>query len=149
VNDDHLKPWLKHLAVPIRERLALTHGRRWIHPDPSAAARRLAGRLQGMVRDAARKHNAGRLEQLEAALAFVAGGHTAGESALVETLAKGTEREISTALGRLPGRTVGCDGIEVRLTGLIVFGIPQAATAKLASAECRDCKLLSSTSTEP
>jgi hypothetical protein len=102
-----------------------------------------------MVRDAARKHNAGRLEQLEAALAFVAGGHTAGESALVETLAEGSDRGISTALGRLPPRTVGCDGIEVRLTGLIVFGIPQAATAKLASAECRDCKLLSSTSTEP
>jgi hypothetical protein len=149
VSDDYLKAWLKRLAAPIRERLALAHGRRWIKPDPSPAARRLAIRLQGMVRDAARRHNAKRLEQLEAALAFVAGGHTAGEEALVETLATGTDREISAALGRLPASTIRCDGIEVRLTGLIVFGTPQPGTAKLASPECLDLKPRSSTSTEP
>jgi superfamily II DNA or RNA helicase len=148
-NDDDLRQWLAHLAVPIRERLALTRGRRWIEPDPSAAARHLASRLQGMVRDAARRHNRSRLEQLERALGFVAGGHTAGEAALVETLATGTDREISAALGRLPTRTIGCDGIEVRLTGLIIFGTPQAGNDELASPECLDCKPLSSTSTEP
>jgi hypothetical protein len=149
VNDDALRQWLAHLAVPIRERLGLTRGRRWIKPDPSTAARHLAGRLQGLVREAARKHNAERLGQLEAALAFVAGGHTAGEAALIEKLAKGTDREISVAVGRLPASTTGCDGIEARLTGLIIFGTPQAGTAKLASSECLDCKPLSSTSTEP
>jgi hypothetical protein len=149
VNDDDLRQWLARLAVPIRERLALTRGRRWIKPDPSTAARRLAGRLQGLVRDAARQHNAGRLGQLEAALAFVAGGHTAGEAALIEKLAKGTDREIAVAAGRLPTASVGWDGIEVRLTGLIVFGPAQAGTAELVSPECPDSRPPSSTSTEP
>jgi superfamily II DNA or RNA helicase len=148
-NDDDLRQWLAHLALPIRERLAVTRGRRWIKPDPSAAARHLASRLQGMVRDAARRHNRTRLEQLERALAFVAGGHTAGEADLVETLAKGTDRDISVAVGRLPAGTVRWDSLEVRLTGLIIFGTAQAGTAGLASPECLDCKPLSSTSTEP
>jgi superfamily II DNA or RNA helicase len=149
VKGDDLRQWLAHLAVPIRERLALTRGRRWIKPDPSAAARHLASRLQGMVRDAARRHNGSRLEQLERGLAFVAGGHTAGEAALIETLAKGTDRDISVAVGRLPAGTIGWDGIEVRLTGLIVFGPAQAGTAELASPEWHDSRPRSSTSTEP
>jgi hypothetical protein len=144
-----MRKWLALLAVPIRERLGLTRGRRWIKPDPSTAARQLAGRLQGMVRNAARQHNADRLEQLERALEFVAGGHTAGEAALVERLAKGTDREISAAISRLPGSTVAWDGIEVRVTGLIVFSPAQAGSAKLASPECLHSKPLSSTSTEP
>ena len=148
-NDDDLRRWLAHLVLPIRERLALTRRRRWIKPDPSAAARHLASRLQGMVRDAARRHDRSGLEQLERALGFVAGGHTAGEAALVETLARAKDREVSLALGRLPAGTVRWDGLEVRLTGLIIFGPAQAGTAELASPECLDCKPPSSTSTEP
>jgi hypothetical protein len=144
-----VKAWLALLAIPIRERLALIRGRRWIKPDPSTAARHLAGRLQGMVRDAARQHSAARLEQLERALAFVVGGHTAGEAALVERLAKVADRDLLVAAGRLPGGTAAGDGIEVRLTGLIVFGPAQADTVELASPECLHCKPRSSTSTEP
>jgi hypothetical protein len=149
VTGETVREWLALLAIPIRERLSLTRGRRWIKPDPSTAARHLAGRLQGMVRDAAREHNARRLEQLERALAFVSGGHTAGEAALVERLAKATDGELSLAAGTLPRSTAAWDGIEVRLTGLIVFRPAQAGTAELASPECLHCKPLSSTSTEP
>jgi superfamily II DNA or RNA helicase len=148
-NDDDLRRWLAHLVLPIRERLALTRGRRWIKPDPSAAARHLASRLQGMVRDAGRRHNRCGLEQLEHALGFVAGGHTAGEAALIERLAKASDREISLTLGSLPAGTVHWDGLEVRLSGLIIFDTAQPGTAGLASPECLDCKPLSSTSTEP
>ncbi|HEV7364739.1 MAG TPA: DEAD/DEAH box helicase [Gemmatimonadales bacterium] len=144
-----VREWLTLLAVPIRERLALTRGRRWIKPDPSTAARHLASRLQGMVRDAARQHHAGRLEQLEQALEFVTGGHTAGEAALVQRLAKATDGELWVAAGKLPGAAAEWHGIEVRLTGLIVFGPAQAGIAELASPECLHCKPLSSTSTEP
>jgi hypothetical protein len=149
VSDDDLRQWLTHLALPIRERLALIRGRRWIKPDPSAAARLLAGRLQGMVRDAARRHHQARLEQLERALGFVAGGHTAGEAALVEILAKSTDREISLAIRGLPDGTVPWDELEVRLTGLIIFSSAQAGRAELASPECLHCKPRSSTLTEP
>jgi hypothetical protein len=148
-DDDDLRRWLAHLVLPIRERLALTRGRRWIKPDPSAATRHLASRLQGMVRDAGRRHSRCGLEQVERALGFVAGGHTAGEAALVERLAKATDREISLALGSLPAGTVRWDGLEVRLTGLIIFGTAQPGTAELASPECLDCRRLSSTSMEP
>ena len=121
LSNEAIREWLGLLAVPIRERLALTRGRRWIKPDPPTAARHLASRLQAMVRHAARQHQAAQLEQLERALAFVCGGHTAGEAALVERLATATDRDLSLAVGRLPGSTAAWDGLEVRLTGLIVF----------------------------
>ncbi len=143
-----LREWLTLLAIPLRERLALTRGRRWIRPDPTPAARQLAGRLQGMVRDAARRHNPVRLDQLECALAFVSGGHTAGEAALVAQLATATDQDLWRAVSRLPAPTPAWDSIEVRLTGLIVFGPAQLGTAELASPECPDYKPLSSTSTE-
>jgi hypothetical protein len=149
LHGDHLRKWLTLLAVPIRERLGLTRSRRWVKPDPTTAARHLASRLQSMVRDAARQHNAGRLEELERALMFVSDGHTAGEAALVQRLSETTDAELAAAVDRLPAGPAGWHGIEVRLTGLIVFGPAQAGTAGLASPECPDCKPLSSTSTEP
>jgi helicase-like protein len=149
VHDRDVKCWLTRLAAPIRERLGLTWGRRWIKADPTAVARRLAGRLQGLVRTAARNHNAVGLEQLDAALGFVTGGHTAGETALIEKLAKSTDREIWPALERLPKASPGLEGVEVRLTGLIIFGPPQARPAELVSCECLASEPLSLTSTEP
>jgi hypothetical protein len=101
-----------------------------------------------MVRDAARRHNPVRLDQLECALAFVSGGHTAGEAALVAQLATATDQDLWRAVSRLPAPTPAWHSIEVRLTGLIVFGPAQLGTAELASPECPDYKPLSSTSTE-
>jgi hypothetical protein len=80
-------------------------------------------RLQHLIREAARRHQADRLAELERALAFVVGGHTAGEAILIEQLAKASGPEIAGALGRLPKVHAFWGGIEVELTGLVVFGL--------------------------
>ncbi|MDQ3223038.1 MAG: DEAD/DEAH box helicase [Gemmatimonadota bacterium] len=116
-----LRKQLELLAPVIRDRLGLTRARRWISPDPSPATRNVAKRLGGLIQAAARRRQEGRLLQLEKALAFVAGGHSAGEEVLVERLADAPDGEILTALSRVIPQTCW-DGIEVRLTGLIVFG---------------------------
>jgi superfamily II DNA or RNA helicase len=122
VDTDQVKSWLALLTVPLRERMALIRSRRWVTPDPSPTARRLAGRLQSLIRDAARRHQATALARLERALAFVAGGHTAGEAMLVDRLAQVSSAELIAALSKLPTVPATYDGIEVRLNGLIVFG---------------------------
>ena len=55
-------------------------------------------------------------------LGFVAGGHTAGEEMLIEQLVEAPARELTSRLSRVTTAQVGWNGIEVRLTGLIVFG---------------------------
>ena len=122
IADETLRSWLSILAEPIRQRLGLTRSRRWIAPEPSPAARRLANRLQSLIREAARRHNPAQLRELERALGFVVGGHTAGEAMLVERLADCSEGELTAALARLPHGRVDENGLEVRVTGLIVFG---------------------------
>jgi hypothetical protein len=142
VETDRLREWLSLLAVPIRERLAFTRSQRWVTGEPAPAARRVAARLQHLIRDAARRHQAGRLAALERALTFVAGGHTAGEAMLVEQLARASGAELTAAVGKLPKVNEAWDGIEVRLSGLVVFG-----PASLSP--CRNSKPPCSTSTEP
>ncbi|HUR94653.1 MAG TPA: hypothetical protein VMY76_08720, partial [Gemmatimonadales bacterium] len=112
---------LTMLMGPIRSRLALVGARRWTAAEPQPAARRLATRLGERVREAARRRDAGALTCLEAALAFAAGGHTAGEARLVRRLAECEPPELARALTRLPAPTRGWGTIEVRLTGLILF----------------------------
>jgi hypothetical protein len=115
-----LRKYLELLAPVIRNRLGRTRAHRWLSPDPSSAARKMAKRLGGLIHEAARLRQEDRLLQLERALAFVAGGHTAGEEMLIERLAEATDREVLGTLGRVRPQT-DWDGIEVRLTGLIVF----------------------------
>jgi hypothetical protein len=62
------------------------------------------------------------LIRLEAALAFVARGHTAGEAMLVQQLAESDERALRDALTRVPSAPPRCDALDVRLTGLVLFG---------------------------
>lgn len=138
VDSDQLRKWLAVLAASIRERLTLILGRRWIGPEPTPASRHLASRLQRLVREAARKHQASRLAELERALGFVTGGHTAGEAALVERLAESSDRELAAAVGRLPPVSQRWDGIEVRLSGLVLFGPAKATGGALVSSECRN-----------
>jgi superfamily II DNA or RNA helicase len=142
VDQDRLKEWLSLLAVPIRERLALARSRRWVTPDPPTVARRLAARLQRLVGEAARRHEAARLAQLEQGLGFLAGGHSAGEVILIEQLAGATKEELTAGIARLPRPERRWDGLEVRLTGLVVFG-PASFSA------CPDSRPPSSTSTGP
>ncbi len=116
-----LRQYLELLTPLIRNRLSDTRGRRWLSPETTAAARATAVRLGGLIRQAARLRQEGRLLQLERALGFVAGGHTAGEEMLLEKLAEAPDKDLTAALGRtLP--QAAWDGIEVRLTGMIVFG---------------------------
>ncbi|MEO6056166.1 MAG: hypothetical protein ABIQ49_04935, partial [Gemmatimonadales bacterium] len=58
---------------------------------------------------------------LERALAFAAGGHTAGEAQLVRRLADAEGAELAGALARIPAPTQRWEGIEVRVTGLVLF----------------------------
>jgi hypothetical protein len=58
-------------------------------------------------------------------LGFVAGGHTAGEEMMIERLVDAPSREITRQLSQVTGVQAGRNGIEVRLTGLIVFS-PEA-----------------------
>jgi hypothetical protein len=124
VKRDRITDWLSVLAIPIRERLALTRSRGWVTPDPVPSARRLAARLQYFIGEAARQHQSGRLAELERALAFVAGSHTAGEAMIIEHLAQASGPEVAAAVNQLPKVQPNCSGIEVRLSGLIVFGPP-------------------------
>jgi hypothetical protein len=112
---------LDRLAARVRERLALAIARRWTAGDPDPGARRLAARLAEAIREAARRRDARALARLERALAFTAGGHTAGEALLVRRLADAGERELASWTARLPAPTARWDAIEVRLTGLVLF----------------------------
>jgi hypothetical protein len=144
-----LAQWLSRLVRPIRDRLDFTRSRRWITPDPTPAARRAMGRLQALAGDAARRHQAKRLAELDRALSFVVGGHTAGEAALVEQVAEVADPKLPGLVGALPIGGFDWSGVEVRLTGLIVFGPSKDRAAEVASSECSAPGPPYSTSTEP
>ena len=69
-------------------------------------------------------HRPDRLMQLEQAMGFITRGHTAGEAALIERLAESTDAVLNTALSTLPRRPPRVEGIELRLTGLVLFTRP-------------------------
>jgi hypothetical protein len=129
-----LRQWLALLAGPLRERLILVRSRRWISPDPSSATRQALSTIQSLIGDAARRRQADRLTELERALEFLASGHTAGEETIVKRLAQASRRELEQLLRRLPGRPFRWDGLEIRLTGLVVFRPAQGSTSPLPSA---------------
>jgi superfamily II DNA or RNA helicase len=113
--------YLELLTPLLRRRLTLSHGGRWVGPQPSAATRAAALRLGELIRQAARLRHDDRLSQLERAMAFVGGGHTAGEEMMLERMAGASDGELAYELSRrLP--QPDWNGLEVRLTGFIVFG---------------------------
>jgi superfamily II DNA or RNA helicase len=118
---ERIESALDRLAKPIREHLSRLGARRWNGVDPDPCARTLAVRLSSEVRGAARRRDAGLLARLERALGFVSGGHTAGEALLVQRLADAAPPELGRMLGRLPSPSPRWEGIEVRITGLILF----------------------------
>ncbi len=122
VDPEQLRQYLTFLAPLIRKRLALTSGRRWLSPDPTPATRQVAARLRQLIGHAARLRDHDSLRQLEQTLGFVAGGHTAGEEMLLERLVQAPTQELIGWLSRVSAAPAGWRGIEVRLTGLIVFG---------------------------
>jgi superfamily II DNA or RNA helicase len=112
---------LDRLGSPIRQHLSRVGSRRWSTVDPDPCARALAVRLSSEVRGAARRRDGGLLARLERALAFVSGGHTAGEALLVQRLAGVAPPELGRMLDRLPPPSPRWDAIEVRITGLVLF----------------------------
>lgn len=130
VDAEQLLRYLELLAPLIHTRLSLTSGRRWLSPDPTPATRQVAARLRQLIGQAARERNHDPLLQLERMLGSVAGGHTAGEEMLIERLVEAPTGELTRGLSQVSaGAQAGWSGIEVRLTGLIVFspdsaGIP-------------------------
>lgn len=146
---EQLSQWLGLLAGPIRSRLAATRSRRWMSIEPTAGARKLLSRLQGSLKTAARRRDAGELADLERAVSFVAGGHTAGEEVLLERLAQATDSGLRRLLITLPGRRWDWDHLEVRLTGLVLFRPAHPAAARVISPECQGCRPRSLTSMEP
>jgi hypothetical protein len=116
---DHPRMYLELLAPLLRRRLALQG--RWISPHPTAAARAVALRLGELIRKAARLRDDHRLSELERAMAFVGGGHTAGEEMMLERLSLAADAELTSTLSQTFPQP-HWEGIEVRLTGFIVFG---------------------------
>lgn len=121
VDADRLSGYLTLLAPLIRERLSLTSGRRWLSPDPTPATRQVTNRLSQLIGRAARLRLHKPLLQLERLLGFVAGGHTAGEELLMEHLVEAPIGELTSRLSRVPVSRGDWKGIEIRLTGLILF----------------------------
>lgn len=112
---------LDQLAPVVRERLRTLAQARWRGSAPTAPARHLVARLQAMIRPAVRRRDATELALLERALQFAAGGHTAGEAALVEWLARAPLDELRARLRELPPPTPRADEVAVRLSGLVLF----------------------------
>jgi len=75
------------------------------------------------VHDAARRRDAPALACLERALAFAVGGHTAGEAMLMKGLAESDGRGLAARVALLPAPTPRWDMIEVRVTGIVLFGL--------------------------
>jgi superfamily II DNA or RNA helicase len=119
--DREIRGALALLAEPIKHRLAAARRRQWLCPDADTGTRKLGARLHHLIGQAARMRQSERLVRLEHALGFVAGGHTAGESLLIEQLAnQHSDHEVERALSRMPSRTEW-DDLDVRLTGLLIF----------------------------
>ncbi|HEY9442153.1 MAG TPA: hypothetical protein VIQ25_02830, partial [Gemmatimonadales bacterium] len=95
---------------------------RWVTPLLAPPARATAMRIQAEIRAAARRRDAAAFEVLERALAFVGGGHTAGEAMLLERLAGLGDAEFGRGLRGLPEPSPRWAVIEARLGGVVVFG---------------------------
>jgi superfamily II DNA or RNA helicase len=144
-----LQEYLTVLTKPVRDRLNSAQGRRWIAPEPSPGISKVVRRLHALVRQAVRRHDARALRQLERATAFVAAGHTAGETALLDRLAVASQSEFKALIGTLPSRETVADQLEVRLTGLVIFGPPKTGSGAVACPAWPDSRPPCSTSTVP
>ena len=122
VDDCRRREALRSLLGPIRGHLTTAAERRWIGAEADHEARCLTARLNRAVHDAARRRDIRALGRLERALAFVSGGHTAGEAALLHRLLEVSEVALVDALARLPAATPRPETIEVRISGVVLFG---------------------------
>jgi hypothetical protein len=144
-----LQHYLAVLAKAVRERLNTIRGRRWTVPNPNPAARVALAQLHVLVREAVRRHDPAALARLERAIGFVTRGHTAGETALTERLATVRRSDLRSLIQTLPPSDSMPDHLEVKLTGLVLFGPAKTDMGTVASPSCPSSKPFSSTSTAP
>jgi superfamily II DNA or RNA helicase len=111
------------IAGHLRPRLQAGQRSAWQPQTGREGVTRLLARLWELTRRAARDRDRALLTRLQAAVRLVGGGHTAGEAALVASLAQADDRTLRRALAGLP--EAPSTGIPVlRLVGAIVFGAP-------------------------
>jgi hypothetical protein len=149
VDTDRLNQQLPVLAQAVRQRLSLVRGRRWLLPQAEADVAGALAQLQTLVAKAARRHDHRALAELERAIGFVAGGHTAGEAVLVSRLVRASGSEVADLLKSLPSGSSPVEQVEVKLVGLILFSPAKTFAAPVASSECQASRPRCSISTEP
>jgi hypothetical protein len=109
-----VRPW-------VRARMSELLGPRWGPGPLSPASRQVMGRLRRLGAAAARRRETSALDLIDRALRFVAGGHTAGEEALIGDLLAGDDRVLLRTLPTLPRPTPLLCPQPPTLTGLILF----------------------------
>src|SRR5262249_20359969 len=112
---------IARLAEPIRERIRQVGRSRWLDRPRSPNACAVIARLQALGRVAARRRDTAMLGDLQNALRFVGGGHTAGEQVFITRLAAMPDRDFERAIVRMPSAAPAIDAFQCRLTGLVVF----------------------------
>jgi hypothetical protein len=112
---------IARLAPIVRQRLRAAHGARWSMAPPEREVRALTSRLQAWAGAAARRRDTAALRRLEWALAFVGGGHTAGEARLLRRLAELGDAALDRALASIPEPDRAGEVATATLVGILVF----------------------------
>jgi len=108
----------------MREKLSRLTARYWAECARTPEARSLMRRLRAMGASAARMRDAEALNRLDRAFRFVAGGHTAGEEALIAELALLSDEEVRERLPSLPAPQAIVTPAAPVLIGVIAFRAP-------------------------
>ncbi len=111
---------LDSLAAGVRDLLRKHEAAAWWRRG-DADARTLLQRLYAMIQPASRARDRPMLTLLERAIRFAGGGHTAGERALIQSLARAEDAELLCRLPGLPAPSRGTGLLAARLSGLIVI----------------------------
>lgn len=110
---------LDALAAGVRTILRQHEAAAWWRRGDTAA-RTLLQRLYAMVKPASRARDRSALAVVERAIRFAGGGHTAGERALIQSLAGAGDEELVCRLPTLPPPSTSTGLLAARLSGLIV-----------------------------
>ncbi len=116
VDQDDALTAVRRVEREVRDRMLRG---RWAATQPTYGLRPLIYRLRHEAVRAARDRDGPSLRRLDDALRFLAGGHTAGEEALIARLSQSESGMIATA--DYPPADLPTHQTEISLTGLIMF----------------------------
>lgn len=108
----------------VREMLRAASLNRREGVQPTASSRAMGRRLRALASGAARQRDRESLARLDTALAFTAGGHTAGEEALIAELLHKADAGFMASLPSLPRPSPPVGPATPRLVGLVEFVPP-------------------------